>query len=173
MTDEKLYLKQVEKAIGQLRARCLGQDTPLTAILPAYAKEKDCRYQAKYIAAQLQFALVHMEGRYIEPKEHQRCRQWLEELVCCLLEEIREDDRTFCQLVRLLHLPCETRRLVLYEFLPADSDLLAGEPPELLQREMDAAIWWLLGTQGKHAQGRHFLSALCSFIDPIGNEVIQ
>ena len=173
MTDEKLYLKQVEKAIGQLRARCLGQDTPLTAILPTYAKEKDCRYQAKYIAAQLQFALVHMEGRYIEPKEHQRCRQWLEELVCYLLEEIREDDRTFCQLVRLLHLPCETRRLVLYEFLPADSDLLAGEPPELLQREMDAAIWWLLGTQGKHAQGRHFLSALCSFIDPIGNEVIQ
>ena len=58
MTDEKLYLKQVEKAIGQLRARCLGQDTPLTAILPAYAKEKDCRYQAKYIAAQLQFADV-------------------------------------------------------------------------------------------------------------------
>ena len=173
MTDEKLYLKQVEKAIGQLRARCLGQDTPLTAILPTYAKEKDCRYQAKYIAAQLQFALVHMEGRYIEPKEHQRCRQWLEELVCYLLEDIREDDRTFCQLVRLLHLPCETRRLVLYEFLPADSDLLAGEPPELLQREMDAAIWWLLGTQGKHAQGRHFLSALCSFIDPIGNEVIQ
>lgn len=164
MTDEKLYLKQVEKAIGQLRARCLGQDTPLTAILPAYAKEKDCRYQAKYIAAQLQFALVHMEGRYLPLKEHQRWRQWLEELVCYLLEEIREDDRTFCQLLRLLHLPCETRRLVLYEFLPADSDLLAGEPPELLQREMDAAIWWLLGTQGKQAQSRCFLSLLLSKI---------
>ena len=164
MTDEKLYLKQVEKAIGQLRARCLGQDTPLTAILPAYAKEKDCRYQAKYIAAQLQFALIHMEGRYLPLKEHQRCRQWLEELVCYLLEEIREDDRTFCQLVRLLNLPRETRRLVLYEFLPADSALLTDEPPELLQREMDAAIWWLLGTQGKQAQPRCFLSLLLSKI---------
>ena len=173
MTDEKLYLKQVEKAIGQLRARCLGQDTPLTAILPAYAKEKDCQYQAKYIAAQLQFALVHAEGRYIPLKEHQRYRQWLEELVCYLLEEVQEEDHTFYQLVRMVNLPQETRRLVLYEFLPADSDLLAGDPPELLQREMDAAIWWLLGVQGKHAQGSHFLSALCSFIDPIGNEVIQ
>ena len=81
-----------------------------------------------------------------------------------MLEEIREDDRTFCQLVRLLHLPCETRRLVLYEFLPADSDLLAGEPPELLQREMDAAVWWLLGTQGKQIKGKCFLSTLYTFI---------
>ena len=173
MTDEKLYLKQVEKAIGQLRARCLGQDTPLTAILPAYAKEKDCRYQAKYIAAQLQFALVHMEGRYLPLKEHQRCRQWLEDIILYLLEKVQDEDHTFCSLVRMVNLPQETRRLVLYEFLPTDSELLTGEPPELLRRELDAAIWWLLGAQGKHAQGRHFLSALCSFIDPIGNEVIQ
>lgn len=164
MRDERLYLKQVEKAIGQLRARCLGQDTPLTAILPAYAKEKDCRYQAKYIAAQLQFALVHAEGRYLPSKEHQRCRQWLEELVYYLLEEIREEDRTFCQLVRLLHLPRETRRLVLYEFLPADSELLTGEPPELLQRELDTAIWWLLGTLGSQIKGKCFLSTLYTFI---------
>ena len=72
MTDEQLYLKDVEKAIGQLRARCLGQDTRLTALLPPHARERDTRYQAKYLAAQLQFALVHAEGRYVEPKELRR-----------------------------------------------------------------------------------------------------
>ena len=173
MTDEKEYLTQVEKVMAQLRARCLGQDARLTALLPPHAREKDAQYQAKYLAAQLQFALVHAEGRYIEPKELQRCRQWLEDIILYLLEKVQDEDHTFCSLVRMVNLPQETRRLVLYEFLPTDSELLTGEPPELLRRELDATIWWLLGVQGKHAQGRHFLSALCSFIDPIGNEVIQ
>ena len=164
MTDENLHLKEVEKVIDQLRARCLGQDTPLTAILPTYAKEKDCQYQAKYIAAQLQFALVHAEGRYIPSKEHQRCRQWLEDIILYLLEKVQDEDHTFCSLVRMVNLPQETRRLVLYEFLPTDSELLTGESPELLRRELDAAIWWLLGTQGKQAQPRCFLSLLLSKI---------
>ena len=47
MTDEKEYLTQVEKVMAQLRARCLGQDARLTALLPPHAREKDAQYQAK------------------------------------------------------------------------------------------------------------------------------
>ena len=150
--------------MAQLRARCLGQDARLTALLPPHAREKDAQYQAKYLASQLQFALVHAEGRYLPLKEHQRCRQWLEDIILYLLEKVQDEDHTFCSLVRMVNLPQETRRLVLYEFLPTDSELLTEEPPELLRRELDAAIWWLLGTQGKQAQPRCFLSLLLSKI---------
>lgn len=170
MTDEKEYLTQVEKVMAQLRARCLGQDARLTALLPPHAREKDAQYQAKYLAAQLQFALVHTEGRYIEPKELQRCRQWLEDIILYLLEKVQDEDHTFCSLVRMVNLPQEIRRLVLYDFLDGNSDILTTTPPSHLQN-LDEAIWWLLGVHGKHAQGRHFLSALCSFIDPIGNKI--
>lgn len=163
MTDEKEYLTQVEKVMAQLRARCLGQDTPLTAILPAYAKEKDCRYQAKYIAAQLQFALVHMEGRYLPLKEHQRCRQWLEDIILYLLEKVQDEDHTFCSLVRMVNLPQELRRLVLHNFLDTNSDILTSTPPSLLQN-LDAAIWWLLGVQGKQHNANTALQLLTQYL---------
>lgn len=159
MTDEQLYLKDVEKAIGQLRARCLGQDTRLTALLPPHAREKDTRYQAKYLAAQLQFALAHAEGRYVEPKELQRCRQWLEDITLYLLEKIQDEDQTFYQLIRMVNLPQEIRRLVLYDFLDSSSDILVSTPPSLLQN-LDAAIWWLLGVQRKQQSGKSSLDML-------------
>lgn len=159
MTDEQLYLKDVEKAIGQLRARCLGQDTRLTALLPPHARERDTRYQAKYLAAQLQFALVHAEGRYVEPKELRRCRQWLEDIVRYLLEKIQGEDHTFYSLVRMVNLPQETRRLLLHDFLDSSSDILTATPPSLLQN-LDAAIWWLLGVQRKQQSGISFLDIM-------------
>ena len=163
MTDENLHLKEVEKVIDQLRARCLGQDTPLTAILPTYAKEKDCRYQAKYIAAQLQFALVHAEGRYAEPKELQRCQHWLEDIILYLLEKVQDEDHTFYQLIRMVNLPQEIRRLVLHNFLDTNSDILTSTPPSLLQN-LDAAIWWLLGVQGKQHNANTALQLLTQYL---------
>ena len=149
MTDEKFYLLQVEKTLEKLRARCMGQDTQLLSLLPPHAKEKDTRYQAQYLAAQLQFALLHAEGSYVDTRELLRCRKWLEELICYLLEEISEEDRTFYHLVQLITMPKKVRAIALHSFLPAGSELRTADPPDQLRKNLDTAIWWLLGTQGK------------------------
>lgn len=163
MMDEKQYLAQVEKVLTQLRARCLGQDTKLTELLPPHAKGKDARYQAKYLAAQLQFALVHAEEYYVTPNEHQRCRHWLEDILYFLLDGVREEDRTVYQLIRVVNLPQEIRSLVLQNYLCSNSDILTNELPTLLQN-LDIAIWWLMGVQNKQTQSSRFLDFLLSAI---------
>ena len=164
MTDEKQYLAQVERTAEQLRARCLGQDRPLADILPPHVKEKPAKDQAQYLAAQLQFALVRADGRHVDADLQRRCRRWLEGMIRFLLEEAAEEDRTFARLIQLIGLSGAVRSIMLQDFPDIDSELRSEDPPQLLREQLDLAIWWLLGAQGKQKQSSRFLAFLLSTI---------
>ena len=68
MFDERYYLMKVNKLMVRLRTACLGQDTPLTAILPAHLKTAPPDKQAAQLAEQVLFALVSA----LPGKEHPR-----------------------------------------------------------------------------------------------------
>ena len=149
MPDERYYLMQVNKLLENLRATCLGQNTPLTDILPIHLKTAPLDKQAAQLAEQILFALVRViPGKQHSPHELQRCRTWLHGTARYLLEQCNDADHTFAQWKKLLDQPKGVRLLLYTNFHDASSvELKNGDPPDLL-REFDVAILWLLGTQG-------------------------
>lgn len=150
MLDERRYLLQVDKLMDRLRAACLGQNTPLTEILPAHLKTAPPDEQAAQLAEQMLFALVGaLPGKEHTLHELQRCRTWLHGTARYLLEECHGDDHTFAQWKKLLELPLGARIIIFTNFAdPAAKELTAASPPHLLQN-FDLAALFLLNLQGR------------------------
>ena len=167
MLDERTYIIKVDATIESLRAICLGQNIKMVDVLPREMKGKSMREQAEYLAAQLLFALVTVAPKQVCSKEQQvRSRQWLEDIIHYLLEDICEEDHTFFQLSQILKCSKEVRDILLANRFEASSELRAGEAPKLLN-SLESAIWWLLGVQGKQKDGkdlREKLDLLCGKI---------
>lgn len=112
-------------------------------------KEKPAQEQAQYLASQLLFALVTVAPKQVSSKEQQaRSRQWLDDIIQYLLDEICEEDHTFFQLLQILKCSKGVREIMFSNRFGMDSELCSSNPPELLN-SLEVAIWWLLGVQGK------------------------
>lgn len=154
MLDERAYIIKVDATLETLRAICLGQNIQLVDVLPQKMKEKTLKEQAGYLAAQLLFALVTVAAKENCSQAQQvRSRQWLEDVIQYLLEDICEEDHTFFQLLQILKCSKEIRELMFANRFVSGSELRSGDPPELLN-SLEAAIWWLLGVQGKQHGGK-------------------
>lgn len=145
MLDERYYVQQVNKLMDELRAACLGQDTPLIEVLPARLKTALPDKQAAQLAEQVLFALVRaFSGKNHTPQELHRCRIWLRGSARYLLEECSGEDHTFAQWKKLMELPRGARMIVFTNFDdPSAQELKNGDSPSLL-KEFDAAVWRLL-----------------------------
>lgn len=141
--NNRAYLGQVEKTINQLRAACLGQDIPLTAILPEQFKDKSPEEQTEQITDQLLFALTAVAKEAGSSlNELPECRGWIRDATLYLMTVCCEEDRTCYQLAHVVSLPKGIRVLMFGPFKQAccHHELTEGEPPRLL-KELDAA--WL------------------------------
>lgn len=151
MLYEQHYIKEVDKAMERLRAHCLGQNRKLVEVLPLHMRDKTTKEQAEQLAGQLLFALLSASyGAYCDGSQQTRCRQWLEDLICYLLEKCNEEDQTFYNLVRLVKSSRDVRNIMFEKYLDTESDIRTHEPPQLLQ-ELELAIWWLLGVHKKQS----------------------
>lgn len=164
MLDDRTYIIKVDATIESLRAICLGQNIQLVDILPQHMKEKTTKELAEYLAAQLLFALVTIAPKQVSSKEQlARSRQWLEDIIHYLLDEICEEDHTFFQLLQILKCSKEVREIMFTNRFNKGSELRSGDSPELLN-SLETAIWWLLRVQGKQCDGkgiREKLDLLC------------
>lgn len=160
MLYEQHYIKEVDKAMEKLRALCLGQDRKLVEVLPLHMRDKTTKEKAEQLAGQLLFALVNVSyGTHCDGPQQARCRQWLEDLICYLLDNCNEEDHTFYNLMRLVKCPTDVRNLMFEKYLDAQSDVRTQGPPQLLNK-LDLAIWWLLGVQGKQKTAKNFFQTL-------------
>ena len=145
MRDEELYLHRVEKAIEQLRTKCLGQDTALAEVLPSHFKQASQGRQAAQIAEQITYSLAAVSSQ-ISPSELEESRQWLYGIVLYLLTNCNANDQSLGAIKRILEMPKQVRRIL---FLDADSQLYAvlredAESPECLRDSFDAAVYRVL-----------------------------
>lgn len=164
MLYEQHYIKEVDKALERLRARCLGQNRMLVEVLPLHMKDKPTKEQAEQLAGQLLFALVNASyGTHCDGPQQARCRQWLEDLIRYLLEKCNEEDQTFYNLMRLVRSPTDVRNLMFEKYLDAESDVRTHEPPKLLQK-LELAIWWLLGVHKKQGNAKKVLQAMKQYL---------
>lgn len=55
--------------------------------------------------------------------------------------------------------PTDVRNIMFEKYLDTESDIRTHESPQLLQ-ELELAIWWLLGVQGRQKTATSFLDIL-------------
>lgn len=101
--DSMEYRKQVDVLMKKLRWRCLGLDTPLTAILPEQQKGLPPEGQASCLTRQILFHLAGQEAT-AEKEELERSFHWLYAVILYLLTECNEEDQIFGNLVRIVEL---------------------------------------------------------------------
>lgn len=69
MLVEEEYRRAVKQTMEKLQVSCLGQNTPLTAILPKHLRELSAKEKAEHIAGELVFALAKTpKGRDATPE---------------------------------------------------------------------------------------------------------
>ena len=106
MLYEQHYIKEVDKAMEKLRARCLGQDRKLVEVLSLHMREKATKEQAEQLAGQLLFALVSASyGTHCDGPQQARCRQWLEDLIAIFWITATKKTRLFTIWYDLLRAP--------------------------------------------------------------------
>lgn len=144
---EHAYVKKVDQTLEKLRNLCLGQDTPLSAILPNHLLMHSPELQAKQISEQLLFSLIKLATKPISPEEISQSRTWLHGVTLYLLTECNTQDHTFAQLKRLIFLPQDLIEIIFKDFSEdADNTLGKTEPPSLFN-ELEGSIWFLLNVQ--------------------------
>lgn len=162
MWSEQRYIASVDVLMEKLRQRCLGQNTPLTALLPKTVRQRSTKEQASFLSSELLFALMQASPHWsMDAAMQRRVRQWLEALIRYLLEETNPKDQTFAQLVRLKDCDRSVRNLLFEKQLDTTHEVRAGEPPLPLEK-LDIAIWHLLGAQKQQDIPRQFYGQLCT-----------
>ena len=148
--EKRAYQIQVEKLINKLRAACLGQDIPLTEILPERFKSSPPEEQAEQITDQILFALTAAaKENHSSLEALPEARRWIRDVTLYLMTWCCEEDRTCRQLVRLIELPKGVRMLVFSSFAQESSchELTNGSPPQIL-KNLEVAWLCLLEVKG-------------------------
>lgn len=162
MWNKQHYIVSVDVLLEKLRQRCLGQKTPLTALLPKAVRQRSTKEQASFLSAELLFALMQVSPyRSMDAAMQRRVRQWLEALIRYLLEETNPCDQTFAQLIRLKDCDRSVRNLLFEKQLNTTHEVRTGEPPLPLEK-LGIAIWHLLGAQKQQDIPREFYGHLCA-----------
>lgn len=164
MWGEALYLSRVEETMRQLRAKCLGQDTALTDILPGHLRQAPEEQQAVQLADQLLYALASV-SRNASREELARSREWLYGCILYLLVKCPPTDRTLLGVHTVLEASGIERQMLIRgirERLPT----LPKEPvPGILTDRLDAATVRLLTSLGRMEKPKELHTKLACALD--------
>ena len=139
MYDYPQYKERLEKALEQIRARCLGQDRRLAALVLGGAGLPPERL-AEQAADVLTFHLARA-GEWTDEALRDSWR-WLRAAALFLWTCLPED-RTLYGLVRLASLSRLTREALDFQGFPAHYARDLAEVPPMLKLTLEAAIWLL------------------------------
>lgn len=139
MYDYLRYKERLEKALKQIRAHYLGQDRPLTELIPASANLPLVQL-AEQIADVLTFHLPR--ARAWTDAELCKSWRWLRAAVL-FLWSCSPEDRTAHGLLKLAKLDRETREELDFGAFPAHYAAEFAEIPTGLKATLEAAIWML------------------------------
>jgi len=111
--DELWYFHRVDQLMKKLQAVCLGQNTPLSAVLPPALLRESQERQADFLARQLTFALALACDDEVSHGVYERSRAWLKDAILYLLRRCRSEDQNFYEVGKLIRLPLPVREILL------------------------------------------------------------
>lgn len=162
MWYESIYLHNVEDTLQQLRTKCLGLDTSLTAILPCHLRQAPEDRKAAQLANQLVYALA-ATSLDTSPEELARSREWLYGIILYLLTECCEDDQTLLGIHTMIK-ATEAERWMLLKKLGEQVSLHSGESlPRVLTTRLDIFLLHLLVSCDRLEQSRMLYEKLKEF----------
>ncbi|MGN1004820.1 MAG: hypothetical protein ACI4O5_08275 [Oscillospiraceae bacterium] len=139
MYDYLRYKERLEKALEQIRAHYLGQDRPLTELIPAGANLPP-EQLAEQIADVLTFHLPR--ARAWTDAELRESWRWLR-AAALFLWNCPPEDRTPYGLLKLANLDREMREELDLSAFPTHYAAEFAEVPTGLKMTLEAAIWML------------------------------
>ena len=145
--DGTAYIKTIDRLLGQLRVRLLGEDAELSVLLPTRMALSGRQERADYLASRLLFALACRDP-FLWEGEMYRTRCWLYEVLLYLYFECDREDWTMDGLLRLASLPVDVRRELAggrRQYPHFGEDNL----PPFRREELEAAMVELLPDKGR------------------------
>lgn len=143
MRDYKAYVKEVDRALEDLRARCLGQDVSFHVLLPEESEFWTTQEKAAHITQLLLFTLAKVEPCFSIIPELEESSAWLNALLLYLMRRCNPEDQTFACLTKIIRLDSGIRECMFGDNAYA---ILRTTPPFLF-KALDAAILQLLETR--------------------------
>ena len=156
MRDLADYIKEVDQALEDLRAKCLGQDVSFHVLLPEEAEFWPCEEKAEYITKLLLFSLAKVEPCFSIVPELEESSAWLKTLLLYLMKQCNPEDQTFANVTKITRLDGGIRECMFEDNAYA---VLCTTPPFLLH-SLDLAILSLLDTRALVPGNANFLTQI-------------
>lgn len=160
--DQQMHLRAVRDTVEQLYNICMGQGTPLCAVLPSHIRNMPLEYKVGQLVDQLVFSLTAVSN--CAPDELRRAESWLAGIVFFLLTRCSEGDGTFSNIARLFRQPIDTRRYIFEESLRAYDPLRTERNTPAAFEHYDEAVLYLLISRGLGDQIQSNFVRLQSFL---------
>ena len=144
MRDYHTYIKEVDRALEDLRAKCLGQDVSFHVLLPEEAEFWTYEEKAEHITRLLLFSLAKVEPCFSIVPELEESSAWLKALLLYLMKRCNPEDQTFANVTKITRLDSGIRECMFEDNAYA---VLCTAPPFLLH-SLDLAILYLLDARG-------------------------
>ena len=141
MRDYHTYIKEVDRVLDNLRAKCLGQDVSFHVLLPEEAEFWAYEEKVEHITKLLLFALAKVEPCFSIVPELEESSAWLKALLLYLMKQCSPEDQTFANVTKITRLEVGIRECMFEDNAYA---VLRATPPFLLLHSLDLAILSLL-----------------------------
>jgi len=147
-SDSFVYRAKVENLFKEMRKHCMGQNIPLTSILPEEPELSTNEEKATFLGKQILFQVADFHPNADED-DLELCWQWLYATILYLLNVCTEEDHTFGNLIRLIGMSQTTREHLLANYASICSDICDSPTTPYPLEDLDTAVLALLDAHGE------------------------